>query len=204
MDNQVFLFPLTNSILFKKVTLPYHIFEPRYRQMIRDALENQVPVGVIPHHPSGLYRGEICIAGVPRILSTYPDGRMDVSITGTLKCKLTQAQADLPYKVYAYQELKEKSLEDDSHSMELESFKNMLKKWADNFLSDSVQRHAFSRTLEDPELLINYCAIFLVDDFMVKKEVMQADALVEKINILMKIIGPKEVSLGPFMPALKF
>lgn len=204
MDNKVFLFPLTNSVLFKKVTLPYHIFEPRYRQMIKDALAMQIPIAIVPYHASNLYRGEICVAGLPHILSTYPDGRMDIYITGTVKCRLTDFESEDPYKVYYYKELDEDMSIDDSFSIELESFKTLLERWALHFLPDPVQRETFSNTLDDAELLVNYCTVFLVDDFTVKKEVMEAETLREKIRILMHVIGPKEISLGPFMPTLRF
>src|SRR5437660_4656510 len=37
-DGTTRLFPLPNVVLFPRVTLPLHIFEPRYRQMTADAL----------------------------------------------------------------------------------------------------------------------------------------------------------------------
>lgn len=204
MDNKVFLFPLTNSVLFKKVTLPYHIFEPRYRQMIRDSLAMQIPVAIVPYHPSNLYRGEVCVAGLPHILSTYPDGRMDIYITGSVKCRLSDFDSENPYKIYHYKLLEEDVSVDDSILLELDSFKVLLERWALHFLPDPVQRETFSHTLDDPELLINYCTVFLVDEFSVKKEVMEAASLRQKINILMRVVGPKEISLGPFAPTLKF
>ena len=35
------IFPLPNVVLFPNVFLPLHIFEPRYREMVADALEKQ-------------------------------------------------------------------------------------------------------------------------------------------------------------------
>lgn len=204
MDNKVFLFPLTNSVLFKKVTLPYHIFEPRYRQMIKDSLAMQIPIAIVPYHPSNLYRGEICVAGLPHILSTYPDGRMDIYITGTVKCRLTDFESEEPYKVYDYKIIDENMRVDESFSLELDSFKVLLERWAIHFLPDPVQRETFANTLDDPELLVNYCTVFLVDEFNIKKAVMEANTLKEKIKLLMQVIGPKEINLGPFMPTLRF
>ena len=40
------LFPL-NTVLFPGMTLPLHIFEPRYRQMIERCLEDRSPFGVV-------------------------------------------------------------------------------------------------------------------------------------------------------------
>lgn len=204
MDNRIFLFPLTNSVLFKKVTLPYHIFEPRYRQMVKDAVAMQMPIGIVPYHPSDYYSGEICVAGIPHILSTYPDGRMDIYITGTIKCRLTEFESEDPYKVYYYRTLQEDMLMDDAFTMELESLRTLLERWALHFLPDPSQRESFSHTLSDAELLVNYCSVFLVDEVNVKKEVMEAGTLEEKIRVLLHVIGPREVSLGPFMPTLKF
>jgi Lon protease-like protein len=204
MDHKIFLFPLKNSVLFKKVTLPYHIFEERYRKMIRDACDLQIPVGIVNYHSSEDYTGEVCVAGIPHILSEYPDGRMDIYITGTVKCELLAADKEQPYKVYTYRSLHEDLSVDDRFDIELSSLQLFLEKWAIHFLPDPTQREAFIATLEEPEILINYCAVFLVDGPESKREIMVAGNLKEKIKVLLHVIGPKEVSLGPFMPALKF
>jgi Lon protease-like protein len=204
MDNKIFLFPLANSVLFKKVTLPYHIFEERYREMVQDAVAMQIPIGIIPYNPLDSYKGEICVAGLPHILSTYPDGRMDIYITGTVKCRLTDFVSEDPYKIYHYRTMIEDLHLDDSFELEVESLKVLLERWAIHFLQDPVQRESFSHTLQDTELLVNYCAVFLVDDLEVKKSVMEVSSIEEKVKLLLHVIGPKEVSLGPFMPTLRF
>ncbi|MGE3611025.1 MAG: LON peptidase substrate-binding domain-containing protein [Bacteriovoracaceae bacterium] len=204
MDTKVFLFPLANSILFKKVTLPYHIFEPQFRQMVKDSITEQVPIAIVPYDAYENYRGDICVAGMPHILSTYPDGQLDIYITGAMKCRLIDSLSDRPYKVYSYKLIEEDLHVDESFSMELDSLKIMLERWAIHFLPDPIQRDNFSHTLEDAELLINYCTVFLVDDLSTKKAVMEANTLKEKINLILHMIGPKEVSLGPFLPSLKF
>jgi hypothetical protein len=67
-----------------------------------------------------------------------------------------------------------------------------------------MQRLNFSHTLEDPEVLVNYCAVFLLDEIDLKKDVMEADSMRKKIQILLKAVGPKEIPLGPFLPTLRF
>ncbi len=88
--------------------------------------------------------------------------------------------------------------------MDLESLRLMLGRWAKRFLPDESQRRAFADTLEDTEVLINYCAVFLLEDMGAKRAVMEAESLEAKIQVLMRAIGPKEISLGPFMPTLRF
>jgi Lon protease-like protein len=204
MDDQVFLFPLNNSLLFRKVTLPYHIFESRYRRMIKDAIDLQIPVAVVPFNPTNDYKGVVAVAGIPHILTTYSDGRMDIYITGAVKCLLTDYVEENPYKIFEYRVLEENLLIDESLEMELDLLKAMLERWAMHFLPDENQRQNFANTLEDPEILVNYCAVFLLDELELKQKVMEASTMRAKIQVLLKAVGPKEVSLGPFLPTLRF
>ncbi len=204
MDNKVFLFPLPNSTLYKKVTLPFHIFEDRYRKMVHDSIAHEIPIAIVSHKNSLNYKGEICVAGLPHILTTYEDGRMDIYITGSVKCRLTDFDQENPYKVYGYTSLEEDLGSADTFSLELESLRLLLERWAMNFLPDPRQRESFSMTLEDPEVLVNYCAIFLLDSLSMKRAVMEAETMEKKLQILLHVIGPKEISLGPFLPTLKF
>jgi len=204
MANKVFLFPLNNSILFKKVTLPYHIFEPRYKQMINDSIENKIPVGIVKYQNFEKYSGMFCVAGIPEILNSFPDGRMDIYITGSVKCLITNAVNENPYKIYEYKMLEEKLLLDNSFEMDIESLKTFLNRWSLSFIPDPIQREAFMKMLNDTEALINYSAVFLVEDGLVKERIMEAETLEKKLKILLKYLGPKEISLGPFMPILKF
>src|SRR5258706_13477138 len=41
------LFPLPNVVLFPGMALPLHIFEPRYRAMVRDALRGPRLIGMV-------------------------------------------------------------------------------------------------------------------------------------------------------------
>jgi Lon protease-like protein len=204
MANKVFLFPLNNSILFKKVTLPYHIFEPRYKQMINDSIENKIPIGIVKYRNFEKYNGVYCVAGIPEILSSYPDGRLDIYIMGSVKCLITDAINENPYKIYEFKLVEENLHLDSSFEMDLESLRTFLNRWSLSFIPDPVQREAFMKMLSDREALINYSAVFLVEDPLVKEKIMEADSLEKKLKILLSYLGPKEISLGPFMPNLKF
>jgi hypothetical protein len=46
--------------------------------------------------------------------------------------------------------------------------------------------------------------VFLLDEIDLKKDVMEADSMRKKIQILLKAVGPKEIPLGPFLPTLRF
>src|SRR3954452_15390519 len=44
------LFPLPGAILFPRAQLPLHIFEARYREMVRDVMEGAGRIGMIQPH----------------------------------------------------------------------------------------------------------------------------------------------------------
>lgn len=203
--DQIFLFPISNAILFKKVSLPFHIFEDRYREMIYDAIDRQIPVGVISFDPYDYYTGKICVAGIPHILSTYPDGKLDIYITGQTKYRIGHLIREEDYKVFQARQLHEDlEINNDQLEFEIDILKNLLKRWSLHFLPDPLQRDSFEQSLSDQELLVNFCAVFLVDEIKLRREVMEASSLYQKVKILLYAIGPKEISLGPFMPTLRF
>lgn len=202
---QIYLFPVSNAILFKKVSLPFHIFEDRFRHMIYDAIDRGIAIGVISFDPYDSYTGKICVAGIPHILSTYPDGKLDIYITGQVKYRLGKPVEGSDYKIFEAMEIQEDFDMDDYHlEFDLDILKNLLKRWSLHFLTDPVQRDSFSQSLDDVELLVNFCAVFLVDEMKTKREVMEASSLYQKVKILINAIGPKEIPLGPFMPSLRF
>ena len=60
------IFPLPNAVLFPNVFLPLHIFEPRYREMVADALQGDRIIGMVLLRPGW----EADYDGRPAI---YPD-----------------------------------------------------------------------------------------------------------------------------------
>ena len=47
LPNEIPVFPLSNFILFPKTTVPLNIFEPRYIDMINDAMKSNKMIGMI-------------------------------------------------------------------------------------------------------------------------------------------------------------
>jgi ATP-dependent Lon protease len=74
------LFPL-NVVLFPGEHLPLHIFEPRYRRMVRECLEAQSPFGMLLALPDGVVRVG-CTAEILGVTKRYNDGRMDILTIG--------------------------------------------------------------------------------------------------------------------------
>ena len=89
------LFPL-NVVLLPGMTLPLHIFEPRYKAMMKTVIEDEVPFGVVLSRENGIATVG-CTALVRRVARTYPDGRMDVITVGQSAYRIRAVHKDKEY-----------------------------------------------------------------------------------------------------------
>jgi Lon protease-like protein len=82
------LFPL-DVVLFPGTALPLHIFEPRYKEMIGECLEDKGPFGVLRAVDKGI--AEIgCTAEITEVTKKYPDGRLDILTRGRQRFEVLQ------------------------------------------------------------------------------------------------------------------
>jgi ATP-dependent Lon protease len=89
------LFPLT-VVLLPGMTLPLHIFEPRYKRMMRTVLDDEIPFGVVLSRENGIATVG-CTAVVRRVARTYPDGRMDIITIGESAYRVRAVHKDKEY-----------------------------------------------------------------------------------------------------------
>jgi Lon protease-like protein len=74
------LFPL-EAVLLPSNILPLHIFEERYKEMIGDAIRDRTEFGVVQAGEKGILNLG-CTAVVEKVVTQYPDGRMDILTVG--------------------------------------------------------------------------------------------------------------------------
>ena len=82
------LFPL-NVVLFPGEHLPLHIFEPRYRRMVRKCLESESSFGMLLALPDGIVRVG-CTAEILNVTKRYDDGRMDILTIGRYPFRIAE------------------------------------------------------------------------------------------------------------------
>jgi Lon protease-like protein len=86
------LFPL-DLVLLPGVPLPLHIFEPRYKEMIKECLERKSPFGVIRVKQESFVNTG-CTAEIINVLKTYPDGRMNILVEGQKRFEVLQVNQE--------------------------------------------------------------------------------------------------------------
>ena len=114
------IFPLQQVVLFPNSTAPLHIFEPRYRAMVADALEGDSIIGMVllePGHEAE-YEGRppifaVGCAGVIIQAEKLPDGRYNIVLAGRVKFRVLSEDASRPYRLAEVEALPEALQESD-------------------------------------------------------------------------------------------
>jgi uncharacterized protein len=108
------IFPLPSVVLFPGVFLPLHVFEPRYREMVADALDGDRLIGMVLLRPG--WEGEyerrpavypIGCAGVITHHEQMPDGRYNIVLRGLEKFKVLDEDDSKDYRLAHIQPLLE-------------------------------------------------------------------------------------------------
>ena len=95
------MFPL-GTVLLPFAHLPLHIFEPRYRALVKDVLAGDGEFGVVlieRGHEVGGGDARFAVGTVARIVQTaeLPDGRWLVDAVGTERFRVTEWLREEPY-----------------------------------------------------------------------------------------------------------
>jgi Lon protease-like protein len=106
------LFPLGNVVLFPGVPVPLHIFEPRYRKLVSDALAGPRVIGMVLLRPGweSDYEGRppVFDAGCAGVIDQWeelPDGRYNIVLKGLSRFRIRQEHAGEPYRLASVEAL---------------------------------------------------------------------------------------------------
>src|SRR5579862_1007437 len=97
------LFPLS-TVLFPYATVQLHVFEERYRQLVRDCLQFDTSFGIVLIR-AGSEVGETAepymVGTTVRItrIHTFDDGRMDIQVQGERRFRIRRLEETKPYLV---------------------------------------------------------------------------------------------------------
>lgn len=99
MTNFIPIFPL-GIVVYPGEHLNLHIFEPRYKQLVKECFETSKAFGIPP-----VINDKVAEMGtlmrVVEISKTYDDGKMDIKTEGQSVFKILEVIKDLPEKLYS-------------------------------------------------------------------------------------------------------
>ncbi|CAN5863853.1 LON peptidase substrate-binding domain-containing protein [soil metagenome] len=99
MTNFIPIFPL-GIVVYPGEKLNLHIFEPRYKQLVKDSFESKKPFG-IPSVINNKLAEMGTLVQVVEISKVYEDGKMDIKTEGIMLFKILELVNELPEKLYS-------------------------------------------------------------------------------------------------------
>ena len=104
LPNKLAVFPLSNFIIFPKTTVPLNIFEPRYIQMIDEAMSGDRIIGIVqPKKTGDLKKPNLYNVGCAGKITSFnetEDGRYLIILNGICRFKImSEEENDKLYRI---------------------------------------------------------------------------------------------------------
>lgn len=108
------VFPLPGVVLFPGATMHLHVFELRYRTMVRDALSNERLIALATlapgyehdYHGSPAFHGMGCVARFDDV-EWLPNDHYELTVTGVVRAHFGRMVREFPYRAYVVHALPE-------------------------------------------------------------------------------------------------
>jgi Lon protease-like protein len=184
-NNTIPLFVI-NIVHFPTTQLILHIFEPRYRLMLRRVLKASKEFAIIPSINDEMQEfGVITKIKENKLLT---DGRSYILTTGTQKIKILETFELDGYKVGKY------SKEDDIKCKEDEAFVKEFKEIYDSFqklcqlnedlLSSLESQYGKLPNPNEHDSFLYWISSILISDLNIKVEILKLNNIVDRLNLI--------------------
>jgi len=187
MATRLSIFPLTGVVLFPGLQLPLHMFEPRYRALVGDALVRDRRIAMIQPHSSEEGAPLYSVGCVGRIgeIEAMEDGRYNLILEGEMRFKVAR-ELDV---ATAFRQVEADLIEDDenetlSHAQR-GGFEDEARKFADR-QGYSVDWESVERL--DDMSLINGVSQIAPFDPASKQALLEAQNLSARCELLVQLM----------------
>jgi Lon protease-like protein len=181
LPDEVPVMTLPNTAFFPQVLMPLHIFEPRYRHMLRDVLSADrifAVAGINLDHINQPGRFEpphrIASVGIVRACQKNENGTSNLLLQGLCRVEIVKIVRDEPYRRIQIRALSSEAgasaTENQALRRELARLLNVKIRLA---ASGSGEIAAFLKTVEDPETFVDLAAFSLCDDTLFKQKLLE-------------------------------
>jgi ATP-dependent Lon protease len=134
------LFPL-GLVLLPGERVPLHVFEPRYKELIGECLEQERPFGVVLADDSGLHDVGTQ-ASVVEVLERFDDGRLNVLVEGRERFRVLELTSGRSFHTGQVEEV-----EDDDAPADAEEAERAMRLFRE-------LRELVGSDVEEPETLV--------------------------------------------------
>ena len=184
---RISIFPLSGALLYPGLQLPLHVFEPRYRAMISDALARDRRIGMIqPQRPDeGAPLFSVGCLGKIGQVEALDDGRYNIVLEGEARFRvLRELKVTTPFRQIEAELLVE--AEDIGLApVERASFEREARRYAD---AQSYRVDWSSVARLDDGSLINGVAQIAPFDAASKQALLETDSIAARCELLIQLM----------------
>lgn len=187
LPEEVPVMTLPNTAFFPQALMPLHIFEPRYREMLRDVLSNNRLFAVAGLNFDDMNSAgpiepphRVATVGIVRACQKNDNGTSNLLLQGLCRVEITRIISDDPYRRIQVRALSSQAggteLENQILRRELSRLLNLKQKLVakgESRPSGCGEMTAFLKTVEDPEAFVDIAAFSLCEDPGLKQRLLE-------------------------------
>jgi uncharacterized protein len=198
------LFPLPNAVLFPGAFLPLHIFEPRYRTMLTDALAGDRVIGLVLLRPGRDSHDEepprvysVGCAGLISHADRLEDGHYNVILRGLAKFRIlgeateTGSSLGRPYRVARIEPIQEPTSAADHDAFQ--GHRHRLEALLAPRIAGAGRHDPLPLGISDEDL-VNALAQHLALDPLEKQALLERDGALARCQSLVELLEMKELA----------
>lgn len=189
---------LSSCTHFPQSVLPLFIFEPRYREMLAHALENDRlfcvanrlpnPAGQDWDDEDPLRISPIFTAGLVRACVQNEDGTSRLMLLGLQRVKLVDWVQEIPFRIAKIAPVQTEVSSDCSE--QASNLRNLVESKLGELHPGSPEKMtSLLRQLQDPELMADFVAANFIRNDSVRQAVLASASLEDRLSFLARSLG---------------
>jgi len=187
---------LPNLAFFPQALLPLHIFEPRYRRMLRDVLATNRIFAVAGLNPAAAARNDnfepphrVACIGLVRACQENEDGTSNLLLQGLCRVAIEAIVDDEPYRRIRIRALASEPGAAPGENAKLRQELSRLIKLKLRLAPGGAEGMTdLLKTVEDPEIFADIAAFNLCDNIPVKQKLLETLDVNRRLLLLLQIL----------------
>jgi Lon protease-like protein len=203
LPDQVPVMPLPGALLFPHALLPLYIFEPRYRQMLKQALAHHrmfcvalIKPGCADWQSSADFFHTASV-GLIRACVERGDGTSNLILQGLERVRFRDFEQETPYPIATIDSLESdsaSSVETEALATKVLELYSNLKGNGERQLPPKVDRYLSD--LSDPEMLADLVASTFVSDPLRRQHVLEELSINQRLRLVIQYLRDENGSTG--------
>lgn len=185
------IFPLPDYVFFPKTVQPFHIFKPRYLEMIKDVRKGEGLLTItllkksVEKHEKPPFH-DLATLGYLHQQQELEDGTQNILVTGLVKARIAEVDSDRPYRRGAITPVEEFAQVSDAEN----KVKNLLRKFQAVLERSSAAHNLEILTDENlpVEMVTHMMISALPIDAIEKQKMLELQSLDLRVDILAKFL----------------